>query len=151
MIVRARLDGGGILAVPARSAVEVVARMRRTPEIERRSALGASACTPVRLNRQLSPAHPAQDGILVPRLARPLPRGMVSGLAVAEVARIVLLAASEANGDDVELGRVVHTPGVLIDRLSVDLGRSRHHTPAFLCLGACPSSAYLPDWPVRVE
>lgn len=96
--------------------------------VEGRVALGAVVGAFVCRDRQFGPAAPAQDRRLVELFGRPLLGRVVGGLRVAEVAGKVAVAASEADRDDVEFGRIVHAPSVLIDGLAEDLGISRHRS-----------------------
>lgn len=99
--------------------------------VERRCALRARAHGLISLDRQLRPTHPAEDGGLTPLLARPLFRWVIGAFRVAQMARIVPVAAGKANGDDVEFGRVVLAPCMRIDRLAEDARSSSHCTAAF--------------------
>src|SRR5699024_8819879 len=86
-------------AVPALtgSGTEVVVRVRRTRRIERCGAFRATVDDLVRLDRELVPAHSAEDGGFIPPFPRPLLGRVISGLRVAEMARKVPIAAEEAN------------------------------------------------------
>lgn len=103
--------------------------MRRAAWIEGRGAFRALVDRLVRLDSQFGPAVPAQDRGLVPLLAWPLLCGMIRGLGVAQVARIVAVATGEADGDDIEFGGVVDAPSVIIDRRAEYFGGPRHCSP----------------------
>ena len=103
--------------------------MGRASGVERCVAFPAAVGCFVGGDRQLSQAVPAEDRGLVPSLAWPLLRGMICRLGVAKVARIVAVAAGEADGDDIEFGGVVDAPSVIIDRRAEYFGGPRHCSP----------------------
>lgn len=122
--------------VPSLS-VEVIGRVCPAPRVERSCTLRARVRAPVRLDRQLCPAHPAENGGAIPLLSWPLPSRVIGGFAVAEMARIVAIAAGEANGDDIEHGRIVLTSSVLIDCFAEDGRTLGHRAPVLRCWGPC--------------
>lgn len=103
--------------------------MRHAAWVERRGTFRAFIDALVRLDRQFSPAHSAEDGGLVSLFARPLLCGVVRSLGVAQVAGIVAVAAGESNGDDIEFGGVVDAPRVFVDRSAEYFGGPRHCSP----------------------
>lgn len=98
--------------------------------VERGRAFRALVYSQIGLDRQLRLARTAEDSWLVPLGARPLLCGVLCTFGMAEMARIVPSTAVEADGNDVELGRIVLAPGVVIDRSAQYLWRCRHR----LCL-----------------
>ena len=100
--------------------------MRRAAGVEGCVAFGAAVGRFVGSDRQFGPAVAAEDGRLVELVLRPLLRGVVGGLGVAEVAGIVAVAAGEADGDDVDFGGVVDAPSVIVDRRAEYFGSPRH-------------------------
>src|SRR5699024_3911941 len=111
------------------SGTEVVVRVGLAARVEGCSAFGAAVDRFVRLDCQFGPAVPAQNGGLIELLWWPLLCVMIRRLRMAQVARIVAVAAGEADGDDIEFGGVVDAPSVIIDRRAEDLRGPRHCSP----------------------
>src|SRR5699024_8272570 len=122
------------------SVAEVVVRVRRASGIERGTAFRAGVDALVCIDRQFGPAHSAQDRRLVPLPPWPLFGRVVGRFRMTQMAGEVPVAAGEADRDDVEFGRVVDAPRVLVDRFAVNVRRSIHRAPAFRCPRSLPFS-----------
>lgn len=90
--------------------------------VEPGRAFRASVCSQIGLNRQLGLACSAKNGEPIPLFTRPLLSGVPCAFGMAETARIVPVTAVEAYGNDVESGRIVLAPSVVIDVLSDTCG-----------------------------
>lgn len=105
---------------PCRALVhlEVQVVVKSTPFVEHDRAPRAPGSGHVLLDRKLASTSPAQDGRRLPFVDGPLVGLVVLGLGVAQMARVVPVAALEANRDDV-LGLVVmNAPGHVIDSVA---------------------------------
>lgn len=89
--------------------------------VERRRAFRARFHSLIGLDRQLRLARTAENSASIPLFTRPLLCGVLCAFGMAEMARIVPITAAEADGNDIELGRVVLAPGVVIDSFAEDL------------------------------
>ena len=83
--------------------------------VEEAAAGGAAVRGEVGVDGQLGAADAAEDGELFSLAAGPLLGGVVRGLGVAEVAGVVVAAAEELDGDDVDGRAVVDAPGLVVD------------------------------------
>ena len=88
--------------------------------VEEAVAGGAAVGGEVGVDAQLGPADPAQDRFLAAAFLGPLACRVVGGLLMAEVARVVVAAAEELDGDDVHGRAVVDAPGLVVDRGAED-------------------------------
>lgn len=86
--------------------------------VERSRAFRARIHSQIGLDRQLRLARTAENSGPIPFFTRPLLCGVLCTFGMAEMARIEPITAVEADGNDVELGRIVLAPGVVIDRFA---------------------------------
>lgn len=79
----------------------------------------------------LGPADSAENGFGFPSSGRPALDRVVFGLVVALVTRVIAAAATKLNGDDIQLGVVMHTARLVVDYVSKDFdSMSRHEHSA---------------------
>ena len=86
--------------------------------VERGRAFRARVHSQIGLDRQLRLARTAENSWPIPFFTRPPLCGMLCTFGMAEMAWIIPSTAVEADGNDVELGRIVLAPGVVIDRFA---------------------------------
>lgn len=100
---------------------EVQVLMEPAARVEGRLTRGAAACVKVVQDRHGFTADAAENRMSTLLPQWPHGRLMVGSFLMAEVARVELAAALEPDGNDVELGLIVHTSSLVVDCLAEDV------------------------------
>ena len=93
--------------------------MRSTARVEGRTTGGAAFCVHVLRDEQFRFTDSAQHCWLIATIVRPRSTLVVSYLIVTLEARIVLFTAPKSQRYDIQRGRIVHAPCLVIDRIAV--------------------------------
>ena len=116
---------------------EIIGRVRPAAGIEHCRTVRTTAHTQILVDRQLSPTHPTEDDPPIPLTTRPLLCWVIGAFEMAEMARVVPVAAEESDGDDVQFSRVMLASSVFIDCFAEDGRTLCHHAPILRCWGLC--------------